>query len=171
MLDKIWLEDITLFTVYFFDEVKDILSKVKPISELRKIVNDQKINLQTNEPINWLNLIQIVSFNLLDKMKQMENLEHPMIVSFKELSIKSGTKRQKFRFCKTELTTLFEVPWYSQKNWADDKQISWIIALWWLSVSLWRICITFLWPSKIFCIDKTVPGTKPPGGYNQDSCR
>ena len=30
--------------------------------------------------------------------------------------------------------------------WADDKQTSWIIALWWLSVSLWRICITFLWP-------------------------
>ena len=28
-------------------------------------------------------------------------------------------------------------------NWADDKQTSWIIALWWLSVSLWRICITF----------------------------
>ena len=55
--------------------------------------------------------------------------------------------------------------------WADDKQTSWIIALWWLSVSLWRICITFLWPSTIFCIDKTVPGTKPPGGYNQDSCR
>ena len=41
---------ITLFTVYFFDaKVKDILSKVKAISELRKIVNDQKINLQTNE--------------------------------------------------------------------------------------------------------------------------
>ena len=56
-------------------------------------------------------------------------------------------------------------------HWADDKQTSWIIALWWLSVFLWRICITFLWPSKIFCIDKTVPGTKPPGGYNQDSCR
>ena len=48
---------------------------------------------------------------------------------------------------------------------------SWIITLWWLSVSLWRICITFVWPSRIFCIDKTVPGTKPPGGYNQDSCR
>ena len=31
--------------------------------------------------------------------------------------------------------------------WADDKQSSWIIALWWLSVSLWRICITFIWPS------------------------
>ena len=53
VLDKIWPEEITLFTVYFFDaKVKDTLSKVKPISELRKIVNDQKIDLQTNEPIN-----------------------------------------------------------------------------------------------------------------------
>ena len=49
-------------------------------------------------------------------------------------------------------------------NWADDKQNSWIIALWWLSVSLWWICITFFWPSRIFCINKTVPGSKPPGG-------
>ena len=40
-----------------------------------------------------------------------------------------------------------------------------------LSVFLWRICITFVWPSRIFCINKTVPSTKPPGGYNQDSCR
>ena len=38
---------------------------------------------------------------------------------------------------------------------ADDKQTSWITALWWLSVSLWRICITFVWPSKTFCINKT----------------
>ena len=27
---------------------------------------------------------------------------------------------------------------------ADDEQTSWIIALWWLSASLWRIRITFL---------------------------
>ena len=53
--------------------------------------------------------------------------------------------------------------WVFWRNWADDKQTSWIIALWWLSVSLWQICITFVWPSRIFCIDKTVPGTKPPG--------
>ena len=41
MLDKIWLEEITPFTVYFFDaKVKDILSKVEPISELRKLLNE-----------------------------------------------------------------------------------------------------------------------------------
>ena len=56
--------------------------------------------------------------------------------------------------------------WVFWRNWADDKQTSWITALWWLSVSLWRIYITFVWPSRIFCIDKTVPGTKPPEGYN-----
>ena len=56
MLDKILLEEITLFTVYFFDaKVKDILSKVKAISELRKIVNDQKINSLRQMNINQLN--------------------------------------------------------------------------------------------------------------------
>ena len=98
VLDKIWLEEITLFTVYFFKaKVKDILSKVKPISELRKIDNDQKISLQTNEAINWLNLIQIVPFNLLIKVKQMENLEHPMIVSFQS---KQGLKDKSLDFAK-----------------------------------------------------------------------
>ena len=30
--------------------------------------------------------------------------------------------------------------------WAAKQQTSWVIALWWLSVSPWRICITFVWP-------------------------
>ena len=31
-------------------------------------------------------------------------------------------------------------------NWAAKQQTSWVIAPWWLSVSPWRICITFVWP-------------------------
>ena len=31
-------------------------------------------------------------------------------------------------------------------HWAEEQQISWVIDPWWLSVSPWRICITFLWP-------------------------
>ena len=31
--------------------------------------------------------------------------------------------------------------------WADKQQTSWVIAPWWLCVSPWRICITFVWPS------------------------
>ena len=42
--------------------------------------------------------------------------------------------------------------------WAAEQQFSWIIAPWWLSVSLRRICITFVWPRSTFCINKTVPG-------------
>ena len=42
--------------------------------------------------------------------------------------------------------------------WAAEQQFSWIIASWWLSVSLWRIFITFVWPRSTFCINKTVPG-------------
>jgi hypothetical protein len=32
-------------------------------------------------------------------------------------------------------------------NWAAKQQTSWVIALWWFSVSPWRLCITFVWPS------------------------
>ena len=32
--------------------------------------------------------------------------------------------------------------------WAAKQQTSWIIALWWFCVSLWRICITFVSPSN-----------------------
>ena len=28
------------------------------------------------------------------------------------------------------------------------QQTSWVIALWWFCVSLWRICITLVWPSN-----------------------
>ena len=31
-------------------------------------------------------------------------------------------------------------------NWAATT--SWVIAPWWFCVSLWRICITFVWPSS-----------------------
>ena len=30
--------------------------------------------------------------------------------------------------------------------WADEQQISRVIAPWWFSVSLWQICTTFVWP-------------------------
>ena len=30
--------------------------------------------------------------------------------------------------------------------WAAKQQTSWVIAPWWFSVSLWLICITFVWP-------------------------
>ena len=33
--------------------------------------------------------------------------------------------------------------------WAAEQQFSWIIAPWWLSVSLWRIFITFEWPRYV----------------------
>ena len=32
-------------------------------------------------------------------------------------------------------------------NWAAKHQTSWDIAPWWFCVSLWRICIPFVWPS------------------------
>ena len=31
-------------------------------------------------------------------------------------------------------------------NWATKQQTSWVITLWWFSVSFWRICITLVWP-------------------------
>ena len=30
--------------------------------------------------------------------------------------------------------------------WVGKQQTSWVIAHWWFSVSLWWICITFVWP-------------------------
>ena len=36
------------------------------------------------------------------------------------------------------------------RNWAVQQHTSWVIAPWWLSVSLWRICITFVWPRSTF---------------------
>jgi hypothetical protein len=42
--------------------------------------------------------------------------------------------------------------------WAAKQQTSWVIAPWGFSVSLWRICITFVLPSSTFCIKNIVPG-------------
>ena len=58
----------------------------------------------------------------------MNGLESPQIEHYMTNNLQTSG-----HFC----TCAFRV------NWADDKQTSWIIALWWLSVSLWRICITF----------------------------
>ena len=34
--------------------------------------------------------------------------------------------------------------------WAAKQQNSWVIAPWWFSISLWQICITFVWPRSAF---------------------
>jgi hypothetical protein len=37
--------------------------------------------------------------------------------------------------------------YFLHDHWDNNKQqISWVIAPWWFFVSLWRICITFIWP-------------------------
>lgn len=75
VLDKIWLEEITPFTVYFFDaKVKNILSKVKPIPELKKLLND------------WLNLRQIVHFKSLIKWSKYKILSNQSWCPFKNLN-------------------------------------------------------------------------------------
>ena len=51
-------------------------------------------------------------------------------------------------------SSYFAMFWY----WATKQQTSGVIAPWWLCVSLWRICITSVWPRSTFCINKTVPG-------------
>ena len=37
--------------------------------------------------------------------------------------------------------------YFLHDHWDNNKQqLSWVIAPWWFFVSLWRICITFIWP-------------------------
>ena len=46
-------------------------------------------------------------------------------------------------------------------HWAAKQETSWIIAPWWFSVSLWRICTTFIWPRG---------SIKLPAPFSQSEC-
>ena len=64
---------------------------------------------------------------------------------------------RKFIFAPNFSISFFFLVLWQRWNWAAKQQTSWVIAPWWFSVSLWRICITFVWPSSTFCIDNIVP--------------
>ena len=105
-----------------------------------RIIRIELIPITMWYELEGFNFLWICCLKQIKKKKEIVNgLESPQIEHYMTNNLQTSG-----HFC----TCAFRV------NWADDKQTSWIIALWWLSVSLCRICITLVLPSRIFCIIK-----------------
>ena len=99
----------------------------------------------------------------IQSARKNNNKNSALAVSVKSHQLENYSKVTKFKtfwciFCQQTLVTLNHIFWSFAVNWkkfkfsnsAVQQHTSWVIALWWLSVSLWRICITFVWPRSTF---------------------